>query len=104
MAVLQKHYFYQLQINNPSSGTRIIQMNMPIIQTGIYDFSEVFDYFVKKIHKFGIQLNSDTFFIFDYYSTWNNKSTKSIYDLNTLKSTIKDFLKLDIQKSKKIET
>lgn len=101
MAVLQKHYFYQLQINNPSSGTRIIQMNMPIIQTGIYDFSEVFDYFVKKIHKFGIQLNSDTFFIFDYYSTWNNKSTKSIYDLNTLKSTIKGFLKLDIQKSKR---
>lgn len=47
--VFQKHYFYELQNLNPSSGTRIIHMNMPIIQTGIYDFSEIFDYFVKKI-------------------------------------------------------
>ena len=96
---LQKHFYYEFSFSRLLHGTRALIYNIPVLYTGIYDYSDIFHYIKKMNHLNLIFGNNDSSFMVDYFNFWFDSKNKTIKNLDDLKSSTSGYLKLNIQKS-----
>ena len=93
----QVHYFYRMSFPKLSNGSNAMLFNVPILYTGIYDYSTIFHYFVKKKNKIDLRYNYDTKFIHEYYDLFMEKNNINVNSFESFKKSNKGYLKLNIQ-------
>lgn len=99
---LQTHYFFKFEVKKLSAGTLAILQNIPVLYTGIYDYSCISHHFIKRlITKSQIPYDEQTKFFHDYYNVFILPKNKYVYNLETLKQNLKGYLKLNVQQSEK---
>ena len=96
----QDHIFYEITFLNPKDGTRALLNHSPLIFNSIYDFSDCFCYFAKKVSlNNAIYPLEDTLSLQEFIDLWIKTKSKQINSIDTLKSNIQGYLQLDIQQS-----
>ena len=93
----QLHYFFELKINKLSPGTGAILLNKPLMCTGIYDYSNIFNFFAKRLVENDLNHNDDTEFLFEYYHIFYHSKCKAVSCLKDLKNNLKGYLQLNIE-------
>lgn len=76
---MQTHVRFFNTITDLSNSSKCLFFHYSISLFSNYDFSKVFHYFVKKISKFGLPLNEDTYMLQNYINIWY-PSVEKIYN------------------------
>ena len=87
--------FYDVVFSNPKDGTKALLLHRPLIFNSIYDFSNVFHYFAKRIT--GFPINDDTFSLSEYIDLWIRTKKARINSLVSLQNTTQGYLKMNLQ-------
>lgn len=94
----QTHYFFTYDINKLSGGTIAMIQNIPVLYTGLYDYSTIFHHFTKKMIQTNCHFNDNTKFLHEYYNTFVLPRSKDVHSLNSLKQKVKGYLLLNVEK------
>lgn len=86
---------YVSQIEPNSSSLKLLKYSSLILNS-IYDFSNVFIFFVHKMIRDGIQENDDTETIIRYYETFCDEDTVTVSSIEALKEKIAGYLLFNI--------
>lgn len=71
--------------------------NIPILYTGIFDYSDAFHAFVKNVvKKANLLYNDETKFIHDYYTIFILPKKDEVHCLESLKKKVKGYLELNV--------
>ena len=65
--------------------------------TGIYDYSNIFNFFAKRLVENDLNHNDDTEFLFEYYNIFYHSKCKALSCLKDLKNNLKGYLQLNIE-------
>ena len=94
--VSQIEHLFILIIIEPSSSSLKLLKCSSLIFNSIYDFSNVFNSFVHKMIRDGIQENDDTETIIRYYETFCDEDTVTVSSIEALKEKIAGYLLFNI--------
>ena len=83
------------QIEPNSSSLKLLKYSSLILNS-IYDFSNVFNFFVHKMIRDGIQENDDIETIIRYYETFCDEDTETVSSIEVLKEKIAGHLLFNI--------
>ena len=96
--IVQEHVFYDISFAEPKDGTKALLLHSPLLFNANDDFTNIFHYFCKKLHKSSYPKNDDTASIEEYIDLWINDTTNSVTSLEALSKKITGCLHLDLQK------
>ena len=94
----QEHVYYDINYPDPKDGTKALFQHSPLIFNSLYDFSDIFHYFCKKLSTSSFPKDEDTASIEEYIDLWISNRGDSISSLDQLATKITGYLHLDIQK------
>lgn len=94
---VQEHIQFTKIFDRLSNGSKSLLYKKDLLYNSKFDFSKIFHYFCKKIRIFGLPMNDQTSFIFNYLDSFCKitDSTKSFEDLKNL--GMKGYFKLTLQ-------
>ena len=79
---LQKHFYYEFSFSRLSHGTRALIYDVPVQNISIYDYLDIFHYYIKKMNQYNLIFgNDDSSFMFDYFNFWFDSKNKTIKNL-----------------------
>ena len=97
----QLHYYYELKISKLSPGTGAILLRKPLMCTGIYDYSNIFNFFAKRLIENGLNFNDDTEFLLEYYHIFYQSKCRTVTSLKDLKNDLNGYIQLNIEECRK---
>ena len=100
-AKYQKHYYFKYYIPKLTAGTIAMIQNIPVLYTGIYDFSTIFHHFVKRMILAGCPFDQTTKFMHDYYSIFILPKNKDVHNFESFKKRVNGYLLLNVEKCSK---
>ena len=92
---LKTFIFYDIVMNTPRDGTKALFHHTPLIFSSLYDFSDIFHFFAKKINHFPI--SDDTVSLSEYIDCWIKTKKEKITNISTLEKSVHGYLKLNVQ-------